>query len=175
MLEAALLVICPSAETAVGAERSALDRSAQVGVPAHITVAYPFKPDLGEAEHRRLDELFGAVPSFTVLGQRTAWFDEVVLYVEPVDPAPLVGLTTAVTAAFPAYPPYGGAFHDVVPHLTIGHDHSVEVLRAAEQAVLARLPFGQLVDHVELWSGPALATAAVGSWRRVGDYPLATH
>lgn len=87
----------------------------------------------------------------------------------------LIGLpmTEAVETAFPAFPIYGGAFDEVVPHVTIGHDQPAKVLRDAEGAVIDRLPFSQVVDHVELWSGPALATAPNGSWHRVRDYRLA--
>ena len=76
-----------------------------------------------------------------------------------------------VSAAFPEHPPYGGVFADVVPHLTIGHDHDVATLRAAEDAVSARLPFVQRVDEVELWSGPP-PVSAHGRWRLVRAYPL---
>jgi 2'-5' RNA ligase len=171
-VEAALIVACPAAHEALGDQRPSLDRAAQVGVPAHLTVVYPFKADPGIEDHRQLTELFLSFPSFTVSGERTGWFDDAVVFVEPVDPMPVIALTEAVQAAFPAYPIYGGAFDEVVPHLTIGHDQSPDVLRAAERAVLDRLPFRQVVDHVELWSGPELATAPTGSWRHQRDYLL---
>jgi 2'-5' RNA ligase len=171
-VEAALIVACPSADAAVGDQRQHLDRAAQVGVPAHLTVVYPFKADLSNEDHRKLTELFLSFRAFTVSGERTGWFDDAVVFVEPVDPMPVMALTEAVQAAFPAYPIYGGAFDEVVPHLTIGHDQSPDVLRAAERAVLDRLPFRQVVDHVEFWSGPALATAPAGSWQHQCDYFL---
>lgn len=172
-VEAALIVACPGADTAVGDQRRHLDRAAHVGVPAHLTVLYPFKPDLVSDDHRALTRLFLSFHPFTVRGERTGWFDDAVVFVEPVDPAPLVALTEAVQAAFPAYPIYGGAFDEVIPHLTIGHDQAHGVLRTAERAVLDRLPFMQRVDHIELWTGPALVTAPAGSWRHVRDYRLA--
>ena len=42
--ETALVVTVPEAEDAVGAYRSRLDPAAAWGVPAHITVLYPFAP-----------------------------------------------------------------------------------------------------------------------------------
>lgn len=170
--ETALLVVCPDAERAVGDQRFRLDRAAQVGVPPHVTVAYPFKADLGPQDHEELVAIFQSFPAFVLRGEGTGWFGDAVVFVEPVDPAPLIALTDAVQRAFPAYPIYGGVFDDVVPHLTIGHDHPVEMLHAAERTVLDRLPFTQVVDHVEFWSGPPLATAPAGSWRHVRDYPL---
>lgn len=172
-LESALLLRCPAAEPAVGAARARLDRAAAVGVPAHVTVGYPFRPvaRLSAADHERLESLVAAAPSFTLTGSRTAWFGESVVYVAVEDPAPVIRLVDAVTRAFPEHPPYGGAFAEVVPHLTIGHDHAFDVLRAAEAQVAARLPFAQAVHEVELWCGPALASGR-GPWRRVRSYRL---
>jgi hypothetical protein len=42
--ETALIIVCPEAELAVREPRRRYDRAAQFGVPAHITVTYPFKP-----------------------------------------------------------------------------------------------------------------------------------
>lgn len=38
----ALVIVVPEAEPAVAPWRAALDRAASLGVPAHITVLYPF-------------------------------------------------------------------------------------------------------------------------------------
>jgi hypothetical protein len=48
---------------------------------------------------------------------------------------PSVSLTRAVEAAFPEFPIYGGAFDDVVPHLTIRHNQPSNLLREAERNV----------------------------------------
>ncbi len=103
-------------------------------------------------------------------GTATAWFGETVVFVGLAGGAAVVDLIEAVAAAFPEYPPYAGAFTDVVPHLTVGHDHDVETLRAAEDTVRARLPFTQVVTEVELWSGPSLSSGR-GPWR-LRPYPL---
>ena len=41
-----------------------------------------------------------------------------VLYLEPRPAAPFVALTRAVHERWPARPPYGGAFAEIIPHLT---------------------------------------------------------
>lgn len=94
------------------------------------------------------------------------------LFVELLDPRPLLALTAAVADAFPDYLPYAGAHETVVPHLTIGHDQEVSRLRAAERVVRAGLPFTQPVRHLELWAGPPLASGR-GPWQPVQRYPLA--
>ena len=171
--DSALLLRCPAAEPVVGRWRARLDPAAAVGVPAHVTVVYPFRPvaDLSAADHARLGRLFARAPTFTLVGERTAWFGDTVLYVELTGAAAVSSLIRAVTADFPAYLPYGGAFAEVVPHLTVGDGHDVSVLRDAEDAVRARLPFTQAVAQVELWSGPRPASGR-GRWRLVRAYPL---
>jgi hypothetical protein len=171
--ESALLVRCPAAEPAVGAWRARLDAAAAVGVPAHATVTYPFRAvtALTEADHRRLEQLFAAVPRFVLTGAATAWFGDEVLYVALTGGDRVSGLIDLVAREFPEHPPYGGTVADVVPHVTVGHDHDVERLRAAEGAVRARLPFTQAVTEVELWTGPPPASGR-GRWRLVRAYPL---
>ena len=171
--ESALLLRCPAAETAVGVARAELDLAAGVGVPAHVTVTYPFRPpgQFVEGDHRRLERLLAAVPSFTLTGARTAWFGTTVVYVELTEGDAVVRLTEAVASEFPEHPPYGGVHPQVVPHLTIGHDHDPATLRAAERRVRARLPFTQVVTEVELWAGPPPESGR-GRWKRLRSYPL---
>ena len=108
--ESALLVTVPAAEPAVARHRSRLDTSAAVGVPAHITVLYPFlPPDLIDADtHATLARLFASVPGFRFTLDQTRWFPDPVLWLGPSDPAPFSALTGLVAAAFPSCPPYGG-------------------------------------------------------------------
>jgi hypothetical protein len=42
--ESAVLVLLPEAEIAVASHRAELDAAAGLGVPAHVTVLYPFVP-----------------------------------------------------------------------------------------------------------------------------------
>lgn len=175
--ETALIIECPAAEAAVGRHRARHDWSAGVGVPAHVTVLYPFRaPEaLSAADHERLTALFATVPAFHLRGERTAWFGEEVVYVAPDDPEPVLALMSAVTDAFPDCPPYGGIHEVVIPHLTVGDNSPVEELRAAEREVAGALPFVQEVTEIALWHGPAAGRPAASpspGWRRVRAYPL---
>lgn len=62
--ESSLPLVVPEAERAVREHRAEFDLAARVGVPAHITVAYPFKPVGGPAapRHRRLLSARGDPP-----------------------------------------------------------------------------------------------------------------
>jgi len=44
--QSAVLVPVPEAEPAVSRHRARLDRAAAWGVPAHVTILYPFAPPL---------------------------------------------------------------------------------------------------------------------------------
>jgi len=166
----ALIVEVAAAERVVAQHRQQLDRSAALGLPAHLTVLFPFVPqqDLGEAEMRRCAEICSGVPAFGVALSKTSWFGEDVIWLAPDDPSPFRALTSAFAAAFPSYPPYSGAFDSVVPHLTIGDHGDLDVLRAAELAVLQGLPVTQRVVSVSLWSG----SDSAGSWMRLRRFPL---
>jgi 2'-5' RNA ligase len=167
----ALIVPIPEAEPAVAAHRDRLDRAAGWGVPAHITVLFPFLPpaEIDERVHTTLGQIAGGVPAFFLTLGRLAWFGQRVLWLAPDPPDPFVALTAAVTARFPGVRPYGGAFDQVVPHLTVGHDHPVEVLRAAGDAVRAHLPIRARAGTLRLLAGPS---AAGGPWSALADFPL---
>ena len=174
--ESALLVTVPAAEPAVALHRSRLDTSAAVGVPAHITVLYPFlPPDLIDAEIRAtLDRLFASVPGFRFTLDRTRWFPGPVLWLGPSDPAPFSALIELVVAAFPSCPPYGGQVAEVIPHLTIGDGASRAELEAAEAEVRQHLPIDAEATEVTLMTGPPPGSAATARrWTTVATFPLA--
>jgi 2'-5' RNA ligase len=119
MPQSALIVCVPEAEPYVSHHREQYDSSAKLGVPAHITVLYPFMPpeliDASIVEKVKAAILSEAVFAFrlTKVGQ----FPGVVYLIpEPCDP--FVSLTRAIAQAFPDYPPYRGQHAGMVPHLT---------------------------------------------------------
>lgn len=174
--ESALLVTVPAAEPAVARHRSRLDTSAAVGVPAHITVLYPFlPPDLIDADtHATLARLFASVPRFRFTLDQTRWFPDPVLWLDPSDPARFSALTELVVAAFPSCPPYGGLVAEVIPHLTIGDGAPRAELEAAEAEVRSHLPIHAEAAEVTLMTGPAPRSAPpTGRWTTVATFSLA--
>jgi hypothetical protein len=168
--ESALLIAVPSAEPAVARHRSRLDSSAPMGIPAHVTVLYPFlpPPEVSADVRASLSRLFASVGRFGFLLDRTGWFGDQVLWLGPRDPAPFRALTQLVYSAFPSCPPYGGQFSDVVPHLTVGATGSLGDFRAAEEAVRPYLPIPGEVTEVVLMTGPPTG----GLWATVAAFPL---
>jgi hypothetical protein len=176
----ALLMLVPAAEPAVGAHRARLDLSAWDGVPAHLTVLYPFLPpaDIGPGVITALADLFAGVPRFSFTLDRVRWFDEAVVWLGPSDDAPFRALTALTAAAYPSCPPYGGRYEEPQPHLTIGHDAPLAELRAAAAAVAPLLPITAEAAEVTLMAGPDPAQPSEpGSgprrpWAAIASFPL---
>ncbi len=171
--ETAVLVPVPEAERVVSPHRARLDGAAALGVPAHVTVLFPFVPP-SEITPSVVDALAAAVAAVGAFGcefPAASWFGENVLYLAPRPDEPFRALTRAVCAAFPGYLPYGGAVADPIPHLTVGDRPAggVADLRAAEAAVLPGLPVRSRVDRVWLMAG----SDAPGSWHILSELPLA--
>lgn len=154
--ESALLVPVPAAEPLVGEMRIAYDPAAALGVPAHITLLYPFvQPSaITEDTVATLRAVFVRHEPFGFSLREARWFGREVLYLAPEPTAPFLSLTEELTARFPGHPPYGGAFDEVMPHLTVadpgrlglaatGLGGLVEVLDRA-------LPIEAVADEVHL-------------------------
>ena len=148
----ALVVPVPAAEPVVADWRARFDSSAAEGMPAHITVLYPF---LGEASipvevRRRLLELCAAVPVLDVEFRRTARFPGV-LFLAPEPADGFRQLTRAVAEQWPQAPPYGGAFDEVVPHLTVARDVGEDALDGIEAELARRLPVATQLAEAGLY------------------------
>src|SRR5690606_40577695 len=135
--ETALVIPVPEAEPAVGRWRDRLDPACTLGVPAHITVLYPFVPPswLDQTFVDELGELLGGVGAFEFELTEVRWFDEDVVWVEPKPAEPFLRLTELVVARWPEFPPYQGAHAELVPHLTIAQDCPRREMEEAAAAV----------------------------------------
>lgn len=174
--QSALLVPVPAAEPAVAEHRATLDHSAHDGVPAHLTVLYPFLPPalIDDVVLASLGRLFAGIPAFAVTLDRVAWFGDAVLFLALADPAPFRALTDLAFAAFPSCPPYGGRHAEVIPHLTIGDQGGIAALTAAGAAVEPHLPIETSASEVCLMGGPPWDDPLIppGQWHRLASFPL---
>jgi len=168
--ESAVVVNVPVAEPFVGLHRERLDAAARWGVPAHVTVLYPFLPpeQIDVEVLAGLGRAVAEVARFHAEWTRTAWFDDRVLWLAPEPAEPFQALTAAVVRAFPDHPPFGGQYPSVIPHLTVGNGAPQADLIAAEQLIRPLLPFAMPVTHVQVLAG----TQVVGSWRTLAELPL---
>jgi 2'-5' RNA ligase len=123
----ALIVAVPEAEEAVGALRLRHDWSAALGVPAHVTILFPFAPPerVDEAE---LAALVAARAAFDFELARLETFPgELVTWLAPEPAEPFVELTNAVWRRWPEFPPYEGVHEVVIPHLTVSDSGRLDV------------------------------------------------
>ncbi len=173
MSESALVVLVPEAEELVGPFRAIYDPVANCGMPAHITILYPFKkPEAIDASvTRKLEAFFECHDPFAYALATIAQFPGVV-YLAPDNVSPFVDLMTGIAEEFPENPPYGGTIKEVVPHLTVGHSENEAVFEKlkAEFTVVAKreLPIASRVD--EVW----LMEEHEGRWRGRIPFPLGT-
>jgi hypothetical protein len=169
----ALIVPVPQADPIVGAFRAALDSGAALGVPAHVTVLYPFIPVaiLDDDTIGQLRALFAGLGAFEFSLASIGWFDHQVVYLRPQPDAALRGMTRLVAERWPAWPPYGGMHADPTPHLTIGDNGDVVAMRRAAEAVSRHLPLRVEVSRVELYAG----SEEPGSWSHHLTFDLGVH
>ena len=162
---AALVVLVPEAEPVIGASRTLHTQDGAAGMPAHVTLLYPFAP-------------IGAVDIDAVRDDRRG--DPAVCVRAPRRPrvAGRRRLPRATTgralrrahawsaARFPDYPPYGGIHDDVVPHVTVVHTGDPRARADAAASVAGSLPIR--CDADEIW----LMHEVNGRWRGHTPFPL---
>ena len=138
---------------------------ARFGVPAHVTVLFPFRaPDeIDEATFETVSEVTRSASPFAVAFKEPAsWPGVVWLRPEPDDG--FRALTEAMAAAFPDCPPYEGVYDDIVPHLTVGQNldehQQAEAFQEMTDGLRAK-PIELTVREVALY-----ASDPAGEWTR---------
>jgi 2'-5' RNA ligase len=155
-IESALMVLVPEAESLVKPFRDRYDPSAAAGVPAHVTLLYPFKhPD--EIDQTVIDDLnqcFHRCAPFVFSLALVRRFPDAVLYLAPEPEKPFRELTLAIWDRYPETPPYGRKWPDIVPHLSVACVKDEQRLdRITDdfvQASQGRLPINAIAAQVAL-------------------------
>lgn len=113
-------MLVPEAEPHVAALRRRHDPAAALGVPAHVTLLYPFLPPALVTRRvlRRAAAALHGQPAFRFRLAAAGAFPGV-LWLAPEPGPPFVAMTRALARAFPDWPPYGGVHRDIVPHLSV--------------------------------------------------------
>lgn len=163
----ALLVVVDEVEPVVDCWRQRFDSSAAAGVPAHVTVLFPFL-DMDRVDAALVSELratFDEHSSFDIRFEQCRRFVDA-LYLAPVPDQPFRALTEAAMARWPEVPPYGGRFAEVIPHLTVANDRPSEVYDEVEAAVAAQLPVSAHISSVKLFMRDGEL------WQARAEFPL---
>jgi hypothetical protein len=157
-MESALVLFVPEAEALVKPFRDPHDPSAAKGMPAHITLLYPFRPP-DQIDRAVLDGLRACFASFapfafTLAETRRFEFPDAVLYLTPEPAETFRALTLAIWQRWPETPPYGGRHADIVPHLCVAQLADRQHLAAVEErfapAAAAVLPIRAVAAEVAL-------------------------
>jgi 2'-5' RNA ligase len=141
IMHTALVLTVPEADPLVGHWRERLDPSAAAGMPAHVTLIYPFRESaaIGTGTEAALAGICAATRAFDLTFNAVKRFPGV-LWLAPEDSAPAIALTRAISEVFSDCAPYGGAFDEIVPHLTVAH------LLPDDEAQLDRIERGFLIE-----------------------------
>ena len=137
-LDIGLIIPVPEAERLVLSYRTDYDPSAALGVPAHITINYPFRSfQPGDQDIiNRLQDIFSTFEAFEHQLVELRRFP-LALYLATHPEQPFIDLSLAIAEHFPDSLPYEGRFETIVPHLTIA-DVEDQQLLAQLQAEISR-------------------------------------
>ncbi len=170
-METAVLLCVPEAEPLVHEWRDKGDPSAAHGVPAHVTLLYPFVASdrLDDGVLAELGWFFQGVDAFEVSFTAVKRFEEAgVVYVEPGSDA-LRELAKSLARRWPECPPYSGEIEidDLVPHLTIVQTDDRALRQSAANAVSAGLPLLATAASAALW-----VKDGDGEWAERATFPF---
>jgi 2'-5' RNA ligase len=151
--------------------REQFDPAAQLGVPAHITVLYPFMPPelITDAVLENVRIATSATCQFEFSLVRAERFPST-LYLAPEPPAQFIALTESIAGRFPEFPPYGGQFSSIVPHLTVAQGSESQI-RAAEASLLFAMQTQGAVTAT--CTALVLIENSTGRWREMNVIPIA--
>ncbi len=170
--ESALVALVPAAEDIVKPFRDRFDPTAAAGVPAHITLLYPFKApgDIDDVVTDRLRDCFSRSAPIRFSFGEVKRFPGGVLYLAPKPAEPFRQLTLSVWKLYPEWPPYGGKWPEITPHLSIASVGEDALLTAIEsefaEASRGRLPITSVVSDVSLMMSHA------GRWTKKMSFPM---
>jgi hypothetical protein len=144
-----------------GADGLLQSSAREAGIPAHITLLYPFLgPRAIDNEiEGALESLLRAIPAFDFTLADVGRFPGVV-YLAPDPAAPFTALVQALADRWPDHQPYGGVFEEIVPHLTVAYGETVP------SGLTERLPVKARADEVWLMSRTG------GRWVCRASFPL---
>ena len=160
----------PQAEALIGDLRERFDVSAGPGMPAHITVLFPFMAPtcIDAAVLHGVRQALAGARAFRFTLASVARFPATA-YLEPEPAAAFIDLTMRLARRFPQFPPFGGEFETVIPHLTVAHGDIAQVDHAQTELV-ARLRANGAIHSV--CDRVVLLENTNGLWREMHAFAL---
>lgn len=157
-METAIVVAIPEAAPVIDAIRCAHTTGGADGIPAHVTLLYPFM-DSELLTPAHVESAAAAIERFAPFDVSLAefrYFDASpsILYLAPAPAEPFARMTAALAAAFPEYPPYGGIYAETIPHLTVA-EGGAEQLRMFERELASGVPIDARVAEARIFQRDA--------------------
>ena len=170
MFETALIVRVPEAEAHVASLRRRFDTSARLGVPAHITVLYPFMaPDqITRSVLPQIQVALNQIRAFAFSLYQVGRFPATT-YLVPEPAEPFIALTEALVQRFPEFPPFRGEHQSVIPHLTVANGSASEAALAASELEAVIQSTGPVSSYC---TAVSLLENSSGLWREAHVFPL---
>jgi len=166
--ESAVIIPVPEVEAVVRPLRQQYDVAARLGVPAHITLLYPFYPATAAiAEINTLRQVCATIAAFPFSFTDVRRFPATT-YLHPDPSETFAQITRTLTNIWPDCKPYGGAHSDIIPHLTVADKMDIETLDAVEDILRRQLPLNCIAREVWL-----LTSDRAGIWSSAARLPLA--
>jgi 2'-5' RNA ligase len=166
--ESAVIIPIPEVEPVIARLRRKYDRSAGLGVPAHVTLLYPFCPSpVPVREITTLRDVCGSIAAFPFSFTEVRRFPAIA-YLHPDQEETFAQITRLFIKTWPDYKPCGGAHADVVPHLTVADAVDAETLSVVENSLRGQLPIPCVAREVWL-----LTSNQKGIWSKKAGFPLA--
>ena len=168
--ESAVIIPIPEVEPIVASLRLQYDRTASLGVPAHVTLLYPFCPPQAIAgEVGVLRSICMPIEAFSFSFTEVRRFPTTV-YLHPDKSEAFAQITKTLMKMWPDCQPYNGAFSEIVPHLTVAHGVNGETLATVERYLRRHLPIKCFAKEVWL-----MTSDHEGMWCKSAFFPLASH
>ena len=114
--------------------------SAAPGVPAHVTILFPFC-DGADVDEAAVADVVSRFPAFDFVADKIESFEDGTRWLRLRPMRQFADMTAAFAERWPDCPPYEGAYDEPIPHLTITVDdvpvpiacRATEVLLLEEQ------------------------------------------
>jgi 2'-5' RNA ligase len=163
----AILVVVPEVEPIVAAHRLKYDPMAARGVPAHVTVLFPFRVPVDDAVIEEMATICARLRAFTASFAEVGRFPGEAVWLKPEPETEFAQLLRTVHESFPDCPPYGGQFADVIPHLTVGQGLDRDGAATLTDVLRPQLPVVASVHELTL-----LVEDDDETWHRARSWPL---
>lgn len=142
--ESALVLSVPEAEELVGPYRRKYTTDGAIGMPAHITILYPFikNEEWNDKNRSTLLETVSNISPFSFeLSKLNCFREHNVLYLEPLPIKEILRVVQVMLQTFPEYPPYGGEIplDKLRPHLTMAVGSNRKEISSIEKKIFKEI------------------------------------